>query len=93
MIPPQAKRSGLDARRAVLRRNNPGFDAIIEIERDDLARDASAGEVGRGLATPQDPHAGLDRVDVAAAAVRGRTITQSMNPASTSRRSSVERAR
>lgn len=64
-MPSQARRSGLEALRAVLRRRNPGFDVIFaEVERSNLIDDATAGEVGGGLPAPEDADAALNRVNV-----------------------------
>jgi hypothetical protein len=63
---PHARRCGLEALRGVLRRHNPGFDAVFELERDDRAGDTSAGEIGRRLAAPEDAGPVSDRIDVAA---------------------------
>jgi hypothetical protein len=65
-----ARRNGLEALRAVLRRHNPGFDAVFEIERGDRAGDTAAREVGGCLASPEDASAVGDRVDIAAPPTR-----------------------
>ncbi len=64
-MPSQARRSGLDAFRAVLRRRHPGLDVVFDLERDDRVHDPAAGEVGRPLTPPQDTGPLLDRVGVA----------------------------
>ena len=61
----EARRSGLEVLRAVLRRRHRGVDfAFVEIEWDDRRRDTGAGEVSGSLTAPQNPGARLDRVDV-----------------------------
>src|ERR1019366_1564961 len=64
----EARRSGLEALRAVLRRRNPGFDVVFKLEADDLVHDSPFREVDRSLPTPEDARSPLDGVHVAATA-------------------------
>jgi hypothetical protein len=92
--PEQARRSGLEALRAVLRRRHPGFDVVfVEVERDDGVDNAAAGEVVGCLPAP-----GMRVRSSMGSTLRPRprerrTNTVSMKPASTSRRSGTGRAR
>lgn len=63
-----ARRSGLDAFRAVLRRRNPGTDVVFKLERHDRVDDPTTGEIGRALTTPEDPDTVGDGFAVAPAA-------------------------
>lgn len=63
-MPPSARRAGLDALRAVLRRRNPGLDVVFELEGDDRVDDPLTREIPRPLTTPEDAGPALDRVDV-----------------------------
>jgi hypothetical protein len=88
-----ARRSGLETLRAVLRRRNPGFDAVFEVERHDRVDDTATGKVGRSLAAPQDPGAAVDRIDVTAATARTLHEHDVDEAAENLRRSSRGRAR
>ncbi len=67
-MPPSARRAGLDALAAVLRRRHPGLDVIFEVEAHDLVHDPTTRKIDRTLTTPQDTDTPLDRIDVAATA-------------------------
>lgn len=69
-MPAHARTSGLETFRAVLRRHNPGFDVIFEIEGDDRTDDALPRKVGRGFTAPQDADPLLNRIDVSAPPIR-----------------------
>ena len=65
---PDARRGGLEALRAVVRRNNPGFDlAIVEVEGADRVNDPAPRKIAGPLPAPEDPRPGLDRIDVSPA--------------------------
>ena len=67
-MPSTARRSGLEALRGVLRRRNPGFDVVFEVEGADLVDDPATGKVSGPLAAPEDASPLIDRIDVATTA-------------------------
>jgi hypothetical protein len=67
----EARRAGLEALRAVLRRRHPGFDVVFELEGDDRVHNSATGKIGGALSPPKDSGTTSDGIDVAAAAARG----------------------
>ncbi len=65
-MPPSARRAGLDALGAVLRRHNPGLAVVFELEADDRVHNPATRQINGTLAAPQDTDAPGDRIDVAA---------------------------
>ena len=70
-MPADARRSGLDVLRAVLRRRHPGYDVIIEVETDDRVHDTATREIRGTLPAPQHPDSTVHRIDVAATTLGG----------------------